>query len=118
MQEYHSALQAASIFDGVAAAEIDLLLDCFGARVERYEKDEFVLRAGDCPQGMGLVVCGSILIVQEDFWGRRNLMARIMRGHLARCAAHSAQLPPQLSVSQPNAAQSPLGSCREKPAQQ
>lgn len=35
---------------------------------------------GEKTDSLGLVMSGSVLIVQDDFWGNRNIMARITQG--------------------------------------
>jgi len=38
------------------------------------------LPEGEKTDSLGLVMSGSVLIVQDDFWGNRNIMARITQG--------------------------------------
>ena len=35
---------------------------------------------GEKTDSLGLVMSGNVLIVQDDFWGNRNIMARITQG--------------------------------------
>ena len=35
-----------------------------------------MLRAGDTAESVGLVLLGSVLVIQEDIWGNRNLLSR------------------------------------------
>ena len=36
----------------------------------------FLLRAGDTAGSVGLVLSGSVLVIQEDIWGNRNILSR------------------------------------------
>lgn len=78
MKDFFDIIRGASIFSGIAENELKPLLNCLSARVSDYRKGDFVLRTGDSVEEIGLLLEGSVLIIQEDFWGNRNLMARIL----------------------------------------
>lgn len=80
MQEYLRILRRSALFDGIDEAEILSLLGCLGARKESFHKNDYLLHAGETPNGVGLVLAGSVLVVQEDFWGERSLRARRCAG--------------------------------------
>lgn len=82
MKEYAAVLKSAPIFSGIAEEERDAMLICLGARTETFARGAYLLREGDRAESMGLLLAGSALIVQEDFWGNRNLVARIGPGQL------------------------------------
>ena len=50
-------------------------------RPETFQKDEYILLAGDRVEAFGLVITGKVLIIQEDFWGNRNILAAVGAGH-------------------------------------
>ena len=52
-------------------------LEIFGAKIKNFKKDEFILRAGEPVEGMGVLLSGSGLILREDFWGNRNILASV-----------------------------------------
>ena len=56
------------------------MLSCLETREERFPKDTFLLRTGDTAESIGLVLSGSVLIVQEDIWGNRNILSRAGAG--------------------------------------
>ncbi len=82
MKEYFSTIKKAAIFSGVDEAELDSMLGCLGARMQTFKKGDYVLRVGDCPESVGLLLSGSVLVVQEDFWGNRNIRTRIAPGQV------------------------------------
>ena len=57
------------------------MLHCLEVRPETFQKDEYILRAGDRVEAFGLVITGKVLIIQEDFWGNRNILAAVGAGH-------------------------------------
>lgn len=77
MKEFLKIINKSSIFNGIADEEIEAMLGCLGARNEAFEKGQFILRPGDSPDCVGLMLSGSALVVQEDFWGNRNILAKI-----------------------------------------
>lgn len=52
------------------------MLSCLETREERFPKDTFLLRTGDAAESIGLVLSGSVLVVQEDIWGNRNILSK------------------------------------------
>lgn len=56
------------------------MLSCLWAHEESFPKDSFLLRAGDTAESIGLVLAGSVLVVQEDVWGNRNILSKAGAG--------------------------------------
>lgn len=56
------------------------MLTCLDTKTESFPKDTFLLRAGDTAESIGLVLSGSVLIVQEDIWGNRNILSKAGAG--------------------------------------
>ena len=80
MFENFAEIKAAPLFDGIAETELPELLGALEARSRRYTGGEIILNEGERTDSLGLVLSGSVLIVQDDFWGNRNILARITRG--------------------------------------
>lgn len=80
MEQYLFILRNSPFFQGMTEEEILSVLHCVNATVFRKKKDEYIFRAGDSTETMGLVLKGSVLSLQEDLWGHRNIMERIGAG--------------------------------------
>ena len=80
LEHFLPILRTASIFSGMSDSEILSVLHCMGAFVSDKEKDSYLLRAGDTTSTMGLLLSGSAIVIQEDVWGHRNIMAQILPG--------------------------------------
>lgn len=80
MKEFISVIHSAQLFSGVSEEEVMAMLGCLEARTQNYPKDAFLLRAGDTTDSIGLVLSGSVLIVQEDIWGNRNILSKATPG--------------------------------------
>lgn len=82
MKDFLTVLGKAPLFSGIAQEEITPMLACLGAKEQTYEKGRFILCAGDAPEAAGLLLSGKALIVQEDFWGNRNILASLSPSEL------------------------------------
>ena len=76
MKEYLSVLRSTRLFSGISENELTSMLSCLDAREKNFPKDAFVLRDGDTVESIGLVLSGSLLIIQEDIWGNRNILSK------------------------------------------
>lgn len=98
MEQYFPLLAQTALFHGLTEEELRRTLDCLGAVKKSYPKQTFLLRAGDQTQSMGLMLSGSALLVQEDLWGRRNILAKVAAGDAFAEAFAAAGGPLNLSV--------------------
>ena len=80
MKEFFPILHTAALFSGISDTELAAMLSCLGARINAFPKDSRLLRAGEAVEEVGLVLAGSVLIVQEDIWGNRNILSKAMPG--------------------------------------
>ena len=80
LKKFLFVLKNCPFFAGMTEEEILSILKCVDAKVYCKENQEYVLRAGDSTSAMGLVLKGSVLVIQEDLWGHRNIMAKIEEG--------------------------------------
>ena len=76
MKDFLPVLRSAPLFSGVSEEELTTILACLGAEVKHFPKDDFLLRAGDTAESIGLVLAGSVLVIQEDIWGNRNILSK------------------------------------------
>ena len=80
--EVFPALSACSLFAGLTQDEITAILPCLSARQTGFRRGQFLLRAGDEVRFAGVVLAGEVELLQEDFWGNRNLLAAAGPGEL------------------------------------
>lgn len=74
MKDYMSVMGASSLFEGLAEPEIRNILECVDSRTRSFQKGEYIYRAGDPVSAFGMVLSGSVLVTQEDFWGNRHIV--------------------------------------------
>jgi CRP-like cAMP-binding protein len=82
MRKFIPPLLSCRLFDGIKAAEIEKLLDCFHARTRKFEKDAYIFMENDEISVMGIVISGAVHLVRDDFWGNRTIIARIAAGEI------------------------------------
>ena len=47
LEKYYNQIKNSPVFYGMNDEELRGLLECFNARIRRYEKDEMIIRQGD-----------------------------------------------------------------------
>ena len=75
-------LTECTLFHGLREAQIREMLPCLSARQSRFRRGQFLLRAGDRVAFAGILLSGEAEVLQEDFWGNRNLLAAVGPGDL------------------------------------
>lgn len=80
MKKYLFILKSCPFFSGMTEQEILSILHCMDARVMEKGRNEYIFRCGESTEAMGLVLSGSVLVIQEDLWGHRNILAKVLPG--------------------------------------
>lgn len=83
---------------GLGQEELARLLPLLRAREKAYPAQAFLFYAGQAVPGIGLMLEGRVLILQEDYWGRRSLIGQAGPGELFAEAYALAQSPAGVSV--------------------
>ena len=66
MENYLPLLQKSPLFASMEPQQITSVLHCVDAVVREAGAGEYILRAGDRTQAMGLLLSGSAFAVQDD----------------------------------------------------
>ena len=98
MKENFSVIRSAPLFSGISEEELTAMLSCLKAEKKDFPKETFILRAGDTADAIGLVLSGTVLIVQEDIWGNRNILSKAGPGQTF-AAAYACAPGSRLNVS-------------------
>ena len=107
MDEYRQILAACPLFEGVAEADVEALLDCAGAREAAFARGETVLSEGGRADAIGVVLDGAVQIVRVDFYGNRTIRAILSPGELfgeAFACAGATSLPVSVEAVRPTRA--------------
>ena len=82
MQVPYGFLKKTSLFRGAAEDELPTLLGCLTPSYRDYAKGEMILRQGEDISAVGMVLTGRAHVIEEDFWGNRNILADVWPGEL------------------------------------
>lgn len=80
MKKYLFILKSCPFFSGMTDDEILTILHCMDAKEKSFDRNAYIFRAGESTETMGLVLSGSVLVIQEDLWGHRNILAKVLPG--------------------------------------
>lgn len=80
MEKYLFILKSCPFFGGMTNQEILSILHCMDAKKKSFDRNTYIFRAGESTEAMGLVLSGSVLIIQEDLWGHRNILDKVLPG--------------------------------------
>ncbi len=82
MQKYIPILTKTPLFQGLNPEELERLLTCLHARIRRADESSFLLHAGETTDTFGIILKGSVHVIEEDFLGNSTLLAHITSGEL------------------------------------
>ena len=82
MEKYFAVPAKCPLFSGIDVKLLSGLFACPGMRRLSLAKGGFALREGDSSVSVGVVLSGSVHVVQDDFFGNRNILARMEPGGL------------------------------------
>ncbi len=70
------------LFEGMPADDIPVILKRLGSYSKKYKRNDFIKTAGDPIDFIGIVLEGSIQVLQDDYYGNRNIRAHFGQGAL------------------------------------
>ena len=68
---------ACPLFEQIDEDDLPGMLGCLGARVEHFDKKYTVIAEGNPARYIGIVLSGSVQIVQNDFYGNRSILDNV-----------------------------------------
>ena len=76
------ALSKTSLFYGTTPREAEAMLNCLGAVQQCFTKGETIYHTGDSVTSLGMVLSGSVLIENDEFWGNTSILDSIGPGQI------------------------------------
>ncbi|MBQ7293719.1 MAG: Crp/Fnr family transcriptional regulator [Clostridia bacterium] len=74
MKKYFDVLRKCKLFDGIEDGDLNKMLTCLGAKVEHFDKKYTVFSEGSPAKHIGIVLSGSVQVIQIDYYGNRNIL--------------------------------------------
>lgn len=75
MKNYIEILGNTELFKNINDNEIETLLKSSFVRIKNYNNNETVFMSGNIAKFIGIVVFGQVEVIQEDFYGNKNIIA-------------------------------------------
>lgn len=82
MEQYFPLLLQSPLFRGLSQEDLAAMLPCLGGRKVRAEKQALIFHMGQPARWVGLVLSGAVHVVQEDYYGNRNILSTVQPPHL------------------------------------
>ncbi len=104
LKKYLKILKKCPLFFGIEDEHLLRMLTCLGARVEFFDKKYTVFSEGSPARYIGIVLSGSVQIVQMDYYGNRSILSEISSSEVfaeAFACAETRSLPVSAIMSEP-----------------
>ena len=82
MKKYFEILKNCPLFDGIEEEKLFVMLECLGAKVDFFDKKYTVFAEGNPAKYIGIVLSGSVQIVQVDYFGNRSILGNVGAGEV------------------------------------
>ncbi len=81
-EKYINVLKHNPLFNNITIDDIPIMLNRLHAYTKSYKKEEYIKHSGDNADFIGILLSGKIHILQDDYYGNRNITASISEGAL------------------------------------
>jgi len=82
MEQFFDILKKSHLFSGIADSDLFAMLQCLGAKVVSAAKNEMIFTEGDPAEYVGMVLSGSVQVVQDDYYGNRSVITAVEPGEI------------------------------------
>ena len=104
MKKYLNILKKCPLFKDIEEEDLLRMLTCLGARVEYFDKKYTVFSEGSPAKYIGIVLSGSVQVVQVDFDGNRSILSEMNASEVfaeAFACAELSYLPVSVMMDEP-----------------
>ncbi|MBQ9783488.1 MAG: Crp/Fnr family transcriptional regulator [Clostridia bacterium] len=105
MKKYLKILRKCALFWDIEDENLLKMLSCLGAKVESYDKKYTVFAEGYPAHYIGIVLSGSVQVVQVDYYGNRSILSGMGPGEVfaeAFACAEVQALPVTVVANEPS----------------
>ena len=82
MKKYLDLLMRCPLFHTIDPDSLLTMLTCLGAKVDTYDKKYTIFAEGTPAKQIGIVLSGSVQVVQYDFLGNRSILSNLGPGEI------------------------------------
>ena len=105
MKKYLEILKKCPLFEHIAQEDLLRMLNCLGAKIEFFDKKYTVMAEGNVARYIGIVLSGSVQIIQVDYYGNRSILGNVEQSEVfaeAFACAEVAALPVSVIANEPS----------------
>ncbi len=77
MKKHFGILRECPLFNSIEDDDLIKMLGCLGAKVESFDKKYTIFAEGKPAKHIGIVLSGSVQIIQVDYYGNRSILSSI-----------------------------------------
>lgn len=77
MKKYLPILKKCPLFFNIADSDLERMLNCMGAKVIPFDKKYTIFAEGNPAKYVGIVLSGTVQIIQVDYYGNRSILSSI-----------------------------------------
>ena len=105
MKKYLEILKKCPLFEHIAQEDLLRMLNCLGAKIEFFDKKYTVMAEGNVARYIGIVLSGSVQIIQVDYYGNRSILGNVGQSGVfaeAFACAETPALPVSVIAGEPS----------------
>lgn len=77
MKKYFEILKDCTLFEQIEEENLMAMLECLGAKVVCYRKNETIIAEGALAKYVGIVLRGVVQLVRVDYYGNRSIVTNV-----------------------------------------
>ncbi len=105
MKKYLGILKKCPLFNQITDGDLLRMLSCLDAKVDFFDKKYTVMAEGNAAKYIGIVLSGSVQIIQVDYYGNRSILSNIGQSQVfaeAFACAEQSTLPVSVIAGEPS----------------
>lgn len=77
MKKHFDVMRKCSLFNNIEDKDLETMMYCLDAKIERREKGEHFLSEGETAKFLGIVLSGKVQLVRVDYYGNRSIVTKL-----------------------------------------
>ena len=105
MKKYLEILKKCPLFEKIEEEKLIVMLNCLGAKVISFDKKYTVFAEGSSAKYIGIVLSGSVQVLQVDYYGNRSILSQISPSEMfaeAFACAEMKSIPVSVVANEPS----------------
>ncbi|BCJ93675.1 Crp/Fnr family transcriptional regulator [Anaerocolumna cellulosilytica] len=82
VKDYIDEYSHIPLFVGISKTELISMMECLGSYIKTYKKSEIIILVNQKVKCVGVVLAGSVMMIKEDIWGNKTILAVIEKGEV------------------------------------